>query len=73
MSDEELHRKTEWMKHNLEPESCRQYMLETASARYTFIRGQDEDGEKRSVNSILEQYPRLLDPGNVSFCIDINN
>lgn len=66
LSDDEIEQKTQWMIHNSEETTCRKYMLDTAWARYSWIREKNDDGSKRSVSDILEQYPRLLDPGNVS-------
>lgn len=71
LTEEEDNERVEWMKHNKVPEKkCSQYMMDTAWSRHAWIRQKEDDGSRKSVASILERYPRLMDNGNVS-CFSI--
>jgi hypothetical protein len=63
---DEAKTKIEWMKHNTQPEEqVRAYMKETVLHRRKFIH--PPQGTKApSLDDIMNQYPRLMDPGMVS-------
>lgn len=61
MSPEELKEKVEWLRNNRYPVSqVEEYMKQTAVQRGRWIRE-----TTRSVQEILIEFPRLVDPGMV--------
>ena len=63
-TNEDYEGMTEWLKHNLEPESTvKEFMKKTSIKRAAWIRG----NPSLTVEGILKEHPRLFDtPGMVS-------